>query len=767
MQAQTTLLPYNDASLSKFVSAIGQRHIYAPTRHFHHHPGAGAVTRHLFSDAMFIPSPLFRCHFLCKAMAAFSLFAWSIDSAYGQTNLAPVVVTATRSNSLAFDVPASINAVSVHDPAMNTMGINPSEYLNTVPGLLARDRLNYAQDEQISIRGFGARSTFGVRGVRLYIDGLPATFPDGQGQVSNFSLGSADRIEVLRGPFSALYGNSSGGVIQLFTADGHGPPEWRVGVDGGSYGMYHLDANARGAAGALSYNVDASQFHTDNYRGHGRAERENGHGKFTYDLGGGRHLTLIANTVAVPNADDPMGLTRAQLDTNPRQPQPAAVLFDTRKSVHQQLGGAIYEQPLGDEQTLRILGYYGDRSVQQFQSIPIATQLNPASSGGVIDLDGNFYGSDVRWSYHGLLAGKSLDLTAGLSYDRQNQHRLGFNNFVGNTLGVLGALRRDEQDDEFNFDEYAQASWNVAARWLLSGGIRHSDVALSALDNHVTPISPNYSGRVNYSATSPVAGLLFRASDNWHLYASYGSGFETPTFNELGYRPNGSAGLNFALVPARSRNAEVGSKLKLNDHGGEFDLALFQADTRHELAVDTSIGGRTTYQNIDRAQRQGVEASLDWPVTNLWRMQIAYTWLDATFRMPFLTCPAATTCSKPNTLVPAGARIPGVPQSDFYAVLRYGDALGWNASLEASAASHIAVNDQNTQFAPGYAVMNASMGRGFTLRNAQIHTFLRLNNLLGKHYAGSIIVNESNGRYFEPADGRTIYAGVQLRWKYR
>lgn len=707
------------------------------------------------------------CRIPFIAVAVICLLASGTRPAQGQTNLSPVVVTATRSEAPAFDVPASISAVSVDDPTANTMGVNPSEYLGTIPGLLARDRQNYAQNEQISIRGFGARSTFGVRGVRLYIDGLPATFPDGQGQVSNFSLGSADRIEVLRGPFSALYGNSSGGVIQLFTADGRDPPELRAGIDGGSHGTYHLDANARGATGPLSYNVDVSQFYTDNYRGHGRAERENGNGKFTYDFGNGRHLTLIANTVAVPNADDPMGLTRAQFNTDPRQAQPAAVQFDTRKSVHQQLGGAIYEQPLGDDQTLRLLGYYGDRDVQQFQSIPVATQLNPTSPGGVIDLDGNFYGSDVRWSYHGLFADQPLDVSAGVSYDHQNQHRLGFNNFAGTTLGVLGALRRDEQDDEFNLDEYIQATWIVADRWTLSAGMRHSEVTFSALDNYVTPVNPNYSGRTNYSATSPVAGALFRASENWHLYASYGNGFETPTFNELGYRPNGSAGLNFALVPARSHNAEIGSKLRLNDAGGEFDLALFQADTRHELAVDTSIGGRTTYQNIDRARRQGIETSLDWPIATKWRMQVAYTWLDATFQSPFLTCPAATTCSKPNTWVPAGSRIPGVPQSDFYAALRYGDASGWNATLEASAAGNIAANDQNTQFAPGYAVMNASIGHGFTTRNTQIYTFLRLNNLLGKNYIGSIIVNESNGRYFEPADGRTVYAGVQLWWKYR
>lgn len=690
------------------------------------------------------------------------LYAQANGADPADQTLPPVVVTATRSEQSSFDVPGSIDSVSVD--TSDTLGVNPSEYLAGIPGLLARDRQNYAQDEQISIRGFGARSTFGVRGVRLYTDGIPATMPDGQGQVSNFGLGSADRIEVLRGPFSALYGNSSGGVIQIFTADGKDPPELRFGLNGGSYGTYRLDANARGRDGILGYNVDLSQFYTDGYRGHSRAERENGNAKFNVDLGDGRRLTLIANTVALPNADDPMGLTRAQFDTDPRAPQPVAVQFDTRKSVHQEQGGAIYEQSLSDSQGIRVLGYYGQRDVQQFQSIPVATQQKATSPGGVIDLDGGYGGTDARWTYRGALADKPFDLAAGVSYDRQDQHRLGYNNFFGNVLGVQGALRRDEQDDEYNFDEYVQATWSFAERWLLSAGARHSDVKFSSDDNYIVAGNPDDSGNVDYTATTPVAGLLYRASARWHLYASYGNGFETPTFNELGYRPDGSAGINFGLVPARSRNGEIGSKLLIGD-GGEFNVALFQADTRHELAVDNSTGGRTTYQNVNSARRRGAEVKFDYPIAKDWRVQLAYTLLDARFLSSFLTCPAASTCTTPNTLVAAGARIPGVPRSDFQAALRYGEKLGWNAALEASAASNVATNDLNTQFAPGYGVINLSGGYVFALHDTTISTFLRLNNALDKSYIGSVIVNESNGRYYEPAPGRTIFGGVQIDWK--
>jgi iron complex outermembrane recepter protein len=254
---------------------------------------------------------------------------------------------------------------------------------------------------------------------------------------------------------------------------------------------------------------------------------------------------------------------------------------------------------------------------------------------------------------------------------------------------------------------------------------------------------------------------LFRATAHWHLYADYGNAFETPTFNELSYRPDGSAGINFGLVPARSRNGEIGSKLQLG--GGEFDVALFQATTRHELAVDTSSGGRTTYQNIDRARRRGVEAKLDLPLSETWRVEAAYTYVDATFRSDFgLPCPPPAQCV---ANVPAGTRIPGVPKNFGAAALRYGTGSGWNASVEANAASSTPANDLNSESAPGYGLLGASVGYSFQRGDARISTFLRLNNLFDRKYAGSVIVNEANGRYYEPAPGRNVFVGCTINWK--
>ncbi|HET6913530.1 MAG TPA: TonB-dependent receptor, partial [Rhodanobacteraceae bacterium] len=326
---------------------------------------------HGLHRARFVPPTLLAL--LAFAAHAQQPAASSQDSAQKQT-LQTVVVTGTPVAQPAFDVPASVSAVQLNGEGADQPGVNASETLRRVPGVLARDRQNYAQDEQISIRGFGARSTFGVRGVRLYTDGIPATMPDGQGQVSHFDLGSADRIEVLRGPFSALYGNSSGGVIQLFTADGSDPSQQRISAQASRYDTFHLDADARGPAGGFGYNVDVSHFSTGGYREHSRARRDNGNAKLTFDTRGGGKLTLLANTVRLPRAQDPQGLTWSQVLADPRQAAPSSLTFDTRKSVRQNQGGAVYEQPIDDHQQVRVMAYYGRRDITQFLSVPVFAQ---------------------------------------------------------------------------------------------------------------------------------------------------------------------------------------------------------------------------------------------------------------------------------------------------------------------------------------------------------------------------------------------------------
>ena len=595
--------------------------------------------------------------------------------------LADIVITATRVQAPAFDVPASISDVPADALRQDALGVNLADDIGFVPGLLARNRNNYAQDQQVSIRGIGANSPFGIRGVRIYQDGIPQTGPDGQGQVSQFNLDSAQRVEVLRGPFSALYGNSSGGVIQIFTADGTAPGEVRADVGYGSFGTFRAGVDASDATGPVAYNVAFTHFFVEGYRPHESARNESFNGKVDYRFAPRSKLTFIANVLSRPDSEDPLGLTAAEFAANPNQTDPAATQFNTRKSLQQQEGGLVLDLGLTDRQSVRVMGYYGHRSVLQFLSIPVGAQKPATSAGGVVDLDRQFGGGDARWSWQGPLAGRPLSWVVGVSYDTQNELRRGQNNFVGDALGVIGALRRNENDIARNIDEYTQASWEFIPRWTLTAGIRHSEVRFLSEDHYITPSNGNDSGAATYTASSPVAGLLFAARPWLHLYASYGQGFQTPLGSELAYRPDGGPGLDFGLRPARSDNSEIGAKLRMS-RNLTAEVAAFDTLTRNEIVVATNAGGRSTYQNAGRTRRSGAEASLDYRFAGDWRARIAYTYVDAIYIDAYRTC-AGTPCTAANQLIASGNRLPGVPHNDAYATLEWGGTTGWRASLYA------------------------------------------------------------------------------------
>ncbi|MHB8816164.1 MAG: TonB-dependent receptor family protein [Steroidobacteraceae bacterium] len=677
--------------------------------------------------------------------------------------LADIVITATRVAVPAYNVPASISDVPAAALQNDALGINLSDDIGFVPGLLAFDRHNYAQDQQVSIRGIGSNSTFGIRGVRIYQDGIPQTGPDGQGQISQFNLDSAQRVEVLEGPFSALYGNASGGVIQILTADGTAPGQVRAKLGYGSFGQVRAGVDASDAVGPLAYNLDFTHFSWDGYRPHQNARNESFNSKVNYIFGPRNTLTFVANVVSRPGADDPLGLTAAQLAANPDQTAPAALQFDTRKGLEQQEGGVIYNLGLTDHQSLRLMGYYGHRTVLQFLSIPVAAQKSPTSSGAVISLDRGFGGGDTRWTWQGPVAGRALSWIAGVSFDTQNELRRGYNNFSGSLLGVEGALRRDENDIARDIDEYTQADWDFAPRWSLTAGVRHSEVRFISVDHYITPTNGNDSGGIVYTATSPVAGLLLAARPWLHLYASYGKGFQTPLDSELAYRPNGAPGLNFALRPARSNNGEMGAKIATGDN---FSAAIAAFDTRtdDEIVVATNVGGRSTYQNAGRTRRSGAQLSVDYRFAGKWRAQIAYTYVAALYIDGYRTCVTAP-CSTPSLLIGSGNRLPGVPRSDAYTRLSWGGELGWNANVSGQYMSNIAANDANTAFARAYAVVNLAAGYGVELGSTQLSAFVRINNILDRRYAGSVIVDDSNAQYFEPAPGFNVLAGVTATFR--
>lgn len=649
-----------------------------------------------------------------------------------------IVITGPRVPESSAQLPMSVDRLDSQQIRQGQLQVNLSESLDMLPGVNAQQRQNYAQDLQISVRGFGARSSFGVRGVRLYSDGIPATMPDGQGQVSHFDLGSAGRIEVLRGPFSALYGNSSGGVISLYTEDA--PPDASVTVSAtaGSLGLQRYALKAMGRPGGVNLVVNAAHFAIDGYREHSAAERNTLNAKAAWQLDSASKLTLVANAINMPDAQDPLGLTRAQLTADPAQAGTNAIAYNTRKSVSQEQGGATYEHAFGTGDALVVLAYGGHRHTTQFQAILQSVQLaRPTHPGGVIDLDRNYGGGDLHYSAQRALAGGSLQLTGGVSYDVLDEARKGYLNFSGEQLGVQGELRRDETNDVYDLDEYLQAQWDSGERWLAMLGARNSLVDVSS-HNHLAAAGSGDPGAVRYTAFTPVAGLTLRAAPKVNVYAAYGKGFETPTLSELAYRSTDGSlpGLNLGLQPARSDNYELGAKL--TGPRLQATLAGFYIDTHDELAVLSSSGGRTVYQNIVDTQRRGAELAMQAALPARLQLRLAYTWIEA-----------VTATDK---------RLPAVPANTVYAALTWTHPSGnLSVTLEGLGRSRFYVNDANSDAAAGYAMLGLRCDLQQQRGAWRFSESVRVDNLGDRSYVGTVIVNESNARYFEPGPGRTAY----------
>ena len=692
----------------------------------------------------------------------FALGASSLANAADNTD-APVevvVVSATRVGHTVFDMPAAIDVVDAARIHESQARVNASEALAAVPGLVAQNRQNDAQDLQISSRGFGARSTFGVRGVRLIADGIPASMPDGQGQAATFNLDMAERIEVLRGPFSAIYGNHSGGVIQMFTRDGEGAPTIETSLTAGSYGTRKADLNAQGKQSGVGYVLDASRFETDGYRAHSAATRDQAFVKLTLEPLANAKLTIVANALRQDDTQDPLGVTWATYQRDPRAGETDATdtlvpkrtladRYNTRKSIDHTQIGATWEQRFGQDR-LRVTAYGGNREVIQYQAFSRGFQAPATHSGGVVNFDRDFYGTDLNWMHVSQLAGGKLSTTVGVEYGRSTDGREGYENFIGTQFGVKGALRRDEQDKVSNLDPYVQTEWQ-SGPWMLSAGLRRSSVKISVDDRFLS--NGNDSGSLEYSHTTPVLGVLYRVSPMLNVYASAARGFETPTLNELFYSGAGG-GFNFGLQPAKSTHLEAGVKSKL-DERTSINAAVFQVRTTDEVVVDSSGGGRTSYRNASKTLRQGMEVSLD----SSWRYglstRVALTGLRAIYDQSY-------------GAVLEGSRLPGVPNANAYAEVAWkesGDRYG--AALEAIASSKIYADDGNVdQPAPGYGILNARVGAKQQWRGWRVKQFVRLNNLLDKNYVGSVIVGDTNKRYYEAAPQRNWLVGASAQYQF-
>lgn len=704
--------------------------------------------------------------------------------------LKSVVVTGTRVEHDPMDVPASVAVINRDAMVNDERRVDLTEDLNGIPGLQGNNRFNYAQDLQVSSRGFGARSTFGIRSLKLYTDGIPASMADGQGQASTFNLDQAQRIEVLQGPMSAVYGNQAGGVIQLFTREGQGKPSVDTSLESGSFRTWKSDAAALGSEGRVGYLIDTSSFHTDGYRPDSAANRDQSMAKLTFTPNPDGKLTITGNH-QITNAQDPLGLTGALYSSNPFGPLKTtasgstpgypdlAASYQTRKSVdHNQLG-ANWTQRVGENQ-LQLTTYMGTRGVTQFQS---ATALS-TSHAGVVQYDRNFYGTDARViSTRQFDKNNVLTITAGMDFNRYADDRRGYTNFTvisgsspytcGTTAncGVYGTLQRKETDTVESLDPYLQAEWALH-KWLFTAGVRYSrvnfDVANSMVNGSTLATNTALaSGSLHFSHTTPMLSAIYKLNPSMNLYVSASEGFEAPTMNEMFYKANGTSAplnqFNFGLKAATVRYYETGVKTLLTE-STQTNFALYHILVNNEVVVAENFNGSTAYQNAD-TRRDGVEWSLDSQLTPTVSGKLAITAMRAIY--PNAGSTYAGTGSGSASVVNAGNHLPGVAERSAYAQLLWQPVRSFNTGLDFIARGHMFVEDTNSAMAAGgYGTLAWHMALNQQMSGWKFKEFARVDNVTNRTYVGSVIIGDANGRYYETAPPRNTMIGASATYQF-
>jgi iron complex outermembrane receptor protein len=689
---------------------------------------------------------------MCLCLSVFP--SMGVFAQTATNDLKEIVVQSGRLAQKQFDAPASVYAIDAQTIQNSGPQVNLSDVLASVPGVVALNRNNYAQDVQISIRGFGARSAFGVRGIRIITDDIPATIPDGQGQTSTVSMTSTERMEVLTGPLAQLYGNSSGGVIQTYTREAGDRPELRNQVMMGSYGMTRTDWQMSQRSGNVGIVADYSTFGINGYRDNSDARRQQLNSVITVDAKPDTRVKLIVNVLDMPYAKDPTGLNASDARTKPTSVNSLTLLNGAQKTVNHNQMGVVVDHRFSSELNAKARIYSGTRETLQYQA---GTSTNTPTKATWVGLNRDFDGFGLQLNGKATLSStQRMDWVVGFDQDHSVEQRQGGATQSG---AKTAGLTRNESNEAKNNDYFAQANWHLAERWTLTTGARSSEVVLSSVNQCLDAgcTAKGDSGSATYKATSPVFGVTWHARDDLNVYLNQGKGFETPTLSETAYQNSTNTG-GFNLQASKSEHLELGSKW-LPNATSRIDAAWFHIKTDNEIAVDSS-SGNTSYKNVGKTVRDGIEISGRTLLNAHWRTQASYNYISATYQEGFAG-------------VPVGNSLPSVPARQLFSSLQWSEkgfalpgkkpALGTELSLDWMARSQIWATDLNTTgtSAAGFGTLNARARQRYQVGDARIEAFVGIDNLTNKEMIGSVIINQKASRYFEPGLPRTWVLGVQ------
>lgn len=642
-----------------------------------------------------------------------------------------VTINASRSTEPQLILPLASTKLSLIETQDIRQQLSLQDYLQEVPGLFSLNANNFSQDLRVSIRGFGSRSAFGIRGIKILVDGIPETTPDGQGQIDNLNLAVIKDIEVIRGPSSALYGNASGGVISIQTID-HVKDDFIKGaMTLGSYGFQKFQLLSGFQGRKSTYVFQGSHTKTDGYRDQSGFKNNNINGKMKFHISEKSKLNININYTDSPKAEDAGGLTLDELNTNRRQARQRNVDFKTEEFVSQFKIGGNFNHEFSEKMTLETYGFYSYRDF--YGRLPF-------EFGGIVDLNRNYFGNGSSINV------KSTNNQLKLGYDWaiQNDQRSRFRNLEGEqgakTLGQL------EKFSTIGF--YALNHYTIDA-FLIRMGIRYDANTLKAEDDFLE--NGDDSGSINLNAFNPSLGVSYKLSSKKIIFTGFSTSFETPALSELSANPSDIGGFNESLKPQKAQNYEVGYRSLNSKH--RFEAVLFYIHTKDDLVPYEleEFPDRTFYRNAGSTNRKGLELSYQRNLTNQLKLSTVYTYSD--FEYDTYSIPSGDF---------KGNALPAIPKHKALVSLLYQNER-LTVKLEANHIGGLFTNDANLAEVEGYTLANLNFGYKAKLGRLKLSPFLGFNNIFDTTYNDNIRINAFGGRFYEAAPGFNMFGGLRVQ----
>lgn len=671
-------------------------------------------------------------YIIILALIAFRLEA-QVDSLKTET-LPEVTLQASRIVATKLSIPISVTTIDVIDIKDMSQQLSLNDYINVVPGLFALNANNFSQDLRVSIRGFGARSSFGIRGVKIMVDGIPETTPDGQGQIDNLNLGAIEKMEIISGPSSTLYGNASGGVINILTKSNIESNYLKLASTFGSYDLKQYQIQ-----GGVKFNntgilLQGTNTYTDGYREQSGFESTNVNLRVKQGFSKRSELNILINYSDSPFAGDAGGLTLEEVNEDRRQARSRNVDFRTAETVSQFKLGANYSYT-GIKSDFTSYGFFSNRDFYG---------LLPFEFGGIVKLDRVYYGIGSSYSIKSKYQRHENTFQLGYDFGKQEDDRSRFRNLAGDQ----GDKTLDQTESFTSFGIYALNHWRNGKLFIRSG-IRYDHNKIEVEDLFLS--NGDQSGDIVLETFNPSIGFSYEFSKTNYVYTNFSTSFETPVLSELSANPTDEGGFNKTLDPQKARNFEIG--YKMNSKKFSTEIALFYINTKDDIVPYEleQFPDRTFYKNAGETIRKGIEFNYEMLLNKKLDMNLGYTFSN--FKYEDYTTPNGDY---------KGNYLPGIPKHMGSLIINYRDSDGFQLRLTNRYVGALFTNDQNLVEDDGYLVANLNIGHSFSLGALELKPFLGVNNLFDTKYNDNVRINAFGGRYYEPAPELHVYGGIRL-----